>query len=198
MMETVIVLPVLLMLITGIVQFARIWQARLMVWYAAYNAARTALVYHPTAYGGGDGGVIHFMERDGVAWAAAVNTLAWVSATPDAADGFWMPTVGILPNSSGIAGQVRIVPEQSWERNGMVRVTVEFQYPTLFKVVDVSSVFQGTRPSAAERDAMGILNAPTITLTETCILPKPWTTLAFPKLDEAEQTLLATPAGMAL
>ncbi|MCL1887866.1 MAG: pilus assembly protein [Kiritimatiellaeota bacterium] len=193
-METVIVLPVLLMLITGIVQFARIWQARLMVWYAAYNAARAVLVYHPTDYKAGN----DFMAQEGVAWAAAVNTLAWVSATPDAADGFWMPTVGILPNSSGIAGQVRIVPEQSWERNGMVRVTVEFQYPTLFKVVDVSSVFQGTRPSAAERDAMGILNAPTITLTETCILPKPWTTLAFPKLDEAEQTLLATPAGMAL
>ena len=185
LMETVLVLPLLLMLITGVVQFARIWQAKVMTWYAAFNAARATLVYHPGDYGfpdaGGDGGLL-FMERDGVAWAAAVGTLSWMSHTPDNADDFWMPWAGPVPNSSGIAGQVRVVPEQCWEKNGAVRVTVEFQFPTIFKVADFSDVFAGAGPSAAVGAAWDTLRAPSITLTETCVLPKPWTTGTFPRM----------------
>jgi hypothetical protein len=44
MMEFVIALPLLLMLICGSIQFAHLWLARLMTNYAAYCAARAALV----------------------------------------------------------------------------------------------------------------------------------------------------------
>lgn len=44
MMEFVIALPLLLLLICACVQFAHIWLARLLTNYAAYSAARAALV----------------------------------------------------------------------------------------------------------------------------------------------------------
>ena len=44
MMEFVVAAPILLLLITACVQFAHLWLARLMTNYAAYSAARAALV----------------------------------------------------------------------------------------------------------------------------------------------------------
>ena len=192
LMETLLVLPLLLMLIMGVVQFARLWQARMMVWYAAYNAARATLVYHPGEYGvyDPDAGTLEFYEKDGVAWAAAAQTLAWVSATEDDPASFWMPSLGAIPNSSGVAGQVRIVPEKSWESNGMVRVTVEFKCPTMFKVFDVSSAFAGKTPKPVEDNAWNTLNAPTFTLTETCVLGKPWATGFFPRMHQDEREVV--------
>ena len=187
MMEAILVLPLLLMLTMGIVQFARLWQARLMTWYAAYNAARAALVYHPGEYREDD---TFFADR-GVAWMAAVQTLAWTSHTDDS-DSFDMPSFGRIPNSSDIMNQVRIVPDKSWERDGMVRVTVEFDFPTIFTVFDFADIIAPKNPEPLVEEAWGLLNAPTFKLTETCILPKPWTTATFPRLSDAEKGVLLT------
>ena len=50
LMEFVIVAPMLLLLIFGIIQFAYIFMAKQLTFYAAYSAARTALVYNIKDY----------------------------------------------------------------------------------------------------------------------------------------------------
>jgi hypothetical protein len=190
-METVICLPLILMLLTGIVQFARIWEARLFTRHAAYNAARAALVYNPADYGGSNGGKsFKFNSNSGPVWLAAVNTLAWKSHTSDA-NGRSLPGVGdgYFPNSGSIEQQVRIVPGACFESNGVVKVTVQFAFPLIFPIFDVNSV---RGDSMAPDDVGGLVFDPlldpwhTITLTESCILPKPWSTAWYPRLSGDE------------
>ena len=85
LMETVLVLPLLMTFMFAIVQFALVWYAQLMTHYAAYNAARAALVYHPSEYRETENGTVSskFREKSGVCWQAAVRTLASVSFSPD-------------------------------------------------------------------------------------------------------------------
>ena len=47
-----LLLPLLLCLVSGIIQFARIWEARFFTWLAAYNGARAAMVYNESEYFG--------------------------------------------------------------------------------------------------------------------------------------------------
>ena len=151
LMETVLVLPILTMLIFAIVQFSLVWYARIMTQYAAYNAARAALVYHPGEYRVTDKNVTEKFKTDkGPCWQAACRTLAWVSSSPDwqSGDGGskfsvpgWWPTGGgydAIPNSSHIENQVRIVDTaESIEMTNapVVKVTVEFDYPLHVPVI---------------------------------------------------------------
>lgn len=86
LMECLLALPLLVTLIFSIVQFSLIWYAQLMTHYAAYNAARAALVYHPAEYRVTEGGQVQerFRTDSGVCWSAAVRTLASVSFSPEA------------------------------------------------------------------------------------------------------------------
>ena len=138
LMEAVLCLPLLLCLVSGIIQFARLWEARFFTWLAAYNGARAALVYNERDYAGmvtvtnvvASGAKpkwyhvgkrlrkidIQVVEKEqfyrdkGIVWLAAVNTLAWMSETDDS-DALFFPTMGHVPHSSRIREQVEIVPE---------------------------------------------------------------------------------------
>lgn len=150
LMEAVLCLPLLLFLVTGIVQFARIWEARLLTRHAAYNAARAALVYNVEDYAtvNGSSGSIRFKRQDGPVWLAAVNTLVWKSATFSASEGrsadYLFPGFSDrpgqtspsyrVPNSAFVQDQVSIVPSLSGDSNGLVRVTVQFKFPLLFSL----------------------------------------------------------------
>ena len=207
LMEAVLCLPLLLFLVTGIVQFARLWEAKLLTKHAAYNAARAALVSNDADYGYRDPrGRIVFNTHGGAVWLAAVNTLAWKSATfstkGDGADygfpGFEGDSGFRADSSAFIRDQVRVVSSQSWESNGMVRVTVAFRFPLLFSVFALGSV-QGhedgdddlrplvhdtaldTRPRSSW-DA-GI---PHFRLVESCVMPKPWSTRFYPRVGANE------------
>lgn len=156
LMEAVLCLPLLLFLVTGIVQFSRIWEAKLLTRHAAYNAARAALVYNVADYGKTNRlGQIEFFARSGAAWAAAVNTLAWKSATFDSAGGahdFPFPGFGgdrnfrigssafVRTKGASDRGQVSIDPSASWESNGFVRVTVRFKLPLLFSLFSLGAM----------------------------------------------------------
>lgn len=203
LMESILVLPLLLMLITGIFQFSRFWQARLLTRYAAYNAARAALVYNPLHYripaddGGPNAG--QFKSNEGVCWLAAVTTLSWLSSTPDS-DNFWMPGYGSVPHSSQIRSQVRLVPSGCKENNGWVKVTVAFRFPTLFPVFNAKTVFpdDGTADGGAAgsiEQLTDVSKHPHFTFVESCLLPKPWTTERYPHIDLEEQQLIASHAG---
>lgn len=178
LMEAVVCLPLLLLLVSGIWQFARIWEARFFTWLAAYNAARATLVYNPRDYawrlstenkrkvGGGadDGEAVSsgdadkwiFYEERGVAWLAAVNTLAWISQTEGDEDTWYpFPRFKSIPYSTRIKEQVRVVSaldpgivlanalgerdlRYSAETNGAVRVCVEFKVPLILSIFDPS------------------------------------------------------------
>lgn len=194
LLESILVLPLLLMLITGIFQFARFWQARLLTRYAAYNAARAALVYNPVHYRTGAG---QFLADRGVCWLAAMTTLSWMSATTDD-NNFWMPGYGDVPHSSGIRSQVRVVPSGCKETDGWVKVTVLFQFPTLFAVFDATTM----HPPEGGGGHSGIIDPlsdpvkyPHFTFVESCQLPKPWSTGRYPHIGEAEQRLIASRIG---
>ena len=200
LMESILVLPLLLMLITGIYQFSRFWQARLLTRYAAFNAARAALVYNPEHYrlpaDGTGGNAGRFLEKEGVCWLAAVGTLAWMSTTPDG-DNYWLPGYGRIPHSSGIRNQVRIVPEGCKEDNGWVKVTVAFDYPTLFAVFDATKVNSSdSYATGADISKLTDLGTyPHFTFVESWLLPKPWTTERYPLLSPKEADVLRTNIG---
>lgn len=143
LMEAVLCLPLLLCLVSGIIQFARLWEARFFTWLAAYNGARAALVYNERDYAGMvtvtnvvapgakprwyhvgkrlrkiDIQVVEkeqFYRDKGIVWLAAVNTLAWMSETEDH-DSLFFPTMGHVPHSFRIKEQVEIVPERMTDR----------------------------------------------------------------------------------
>ena len=150
LMECVFVLPLLTLLIFAIVQFSLIWYAQIMTHYAAYNAARAALVYHPGEYReiGDKGQVIDtFKATSGACWEAACRTLAWVSMSPDGGGtgfgipGWWKQSDGYapIPSSSFIQNQVRVVTNLSASceitNAPVVKVTIEFDFPLHVPVI---------------------------------------------------------------
>lgn len=207
LMEAVLCLPLLLLLVTGIVQFARIWEARLMVQYAAYNAARAALVYNPADYGDASvPGQFFFYEHRGPVWQAAVNTLAWKSATENGSANLLFPGFAgknAVPNSTGIWGaegfeQISVHMGRSWESNGMVCVTINFQFPLLFSIFDPSLLTPSERGASGSGDEEGgkdplalVNDMKTFSLTESCVLPKPWSTDLYPRLSLEEGQAVA-------
>lgn len=169
LMEAVLCVPLLLALVSGIAQFARIWEARFFAWLASYNGARAALVYNEREYSetvavpvtNAVNGRVDLRERRrfyedrGVVWLAAAQTLAWTSQTDDSGS-MLFPTLGRAPNSSRIGDQVRIVAEApdgasggdercSAEENGFVRVTVEFAFPLFYSIFDPTALARRSR-----------------------------------------------------
>ena len=164
LMETVLVLPLLMTSMFAIVQFALVWYAQLMTHYAAYNAARAALVYHPSEYRETENGTVSskFLEKSGVCWQAAVRTLAPVSFSPDGGEskltvpGWWTATDGRVPYASYIEEQVRLhvapnagngdeSPEPCEEGDGYVKVCVDFDFPLVVPVMGkmIASFYHG-------------------------------------------------------
>ena len=66
LMECILVLPIQLLLVMGVVQFAQIWTARYVTSYAAYCAARATLSTNP-------------VNHQSAAEAAAKRVCAWVN-----------------------------------------------------------------------------------------------------------------------
>lgn len=205
LMECVLVLPLLTALIFAVVQFSLIWYAQIMTHYAAYNAARAALVYHPGEYrdSGGDGG---FLPKSGPCWRAACQTLSWVSSSPNRGkDLYQIPGCGEVPSSYMIEDQVRISTSSS-EGEGWVKVRVEFDFPLHVPVIgkmiafaahaeDAVSTWQttGWQPSAegsarihqvAEAHPLA---TDYITLHARSMLAKPWSTARFARVPQSER-----------
>lgn len=213
LMECVLVLPLLTLLIFSIVQFALIWYAQIMTHYAAYNAARAALVYHPGEYREVDEKkrvLPTFQKKSGVCWEAACRTLAWVSSSPDGGGtGFGIPGwYAQIPNSSHIERQVRVAQgeTESFEMTNapVVRVTIEFDCPLHVPVIGHMLAYfdkmEETSPStyeiwgwkpdtAGEAELKGrvhdAMKTDFITLRATAILPKLWKTTRFARKMEA-------------
>lgn len=139
LLECVLVLPLLLLLICAVMQFAQIWTARQMVVYAAYCATRATLSVHP-------------VEQKRVALQAARRVLAWVNiagkaehyGSPDAEPGEWhIPGWGGVPGSDSLDRRVSVKLDPlvflanlgGQSTGGVAKVTVSYRFPLVMPVV---------------------------------------------------------------
>lgn len=189
MMETVIVMPILLFLIFVIVQFAHIWTARQMVSYAAFCATRAITVVPPG-------------EQRAAALNAANMALSWMclaDGNEGPGAGVTVPGWGEILGARSVGNRVGIAFMQSGVSNNVpvAAVRVTFRFPLLISAMAVNRVLgtaASNAPTSMDDGEYGFyanLNRmagnpgeidgwPFVTLSETCVLPMPYSTARFP------------------
>ena len=187
LMETVLVMPVLLLLIFGILQFAHIWMARQMVAYAAFCAARAAMVVPPN-------------EQSRAAQNAAEIALSWINIASSVDNPVTIPGWGAV-NGSGYSdnGRSRVLA-LVWGKGTnvttpYVAAEVEFKFPLLIPGLAVNKIIANAVNAATvvlpTGDFYADLNRaagapstldgwPYVRLREFCVLPMPYSTAKFP------------------
>lgn len=208
LMEFVVVAPLVVLLVSMILQFAHIWTARQVAAYAAYCAARATIVVPES-------------EKDAAAKKAAELACAWISlaglpgSTGDRE--VKIPGWGTIPGSDSADKRVYVEVREGGEgKIPAAVVTVRFKFPLMLPLAgrmiswavnhdEGLSKFDyghhrltgGNNPGwAGEETVMdesgnavdrkdGIWGKdgrfPFITLTETCVLPMPYSTEYFPE-----------------
>ena len=198
--ETVLVMPLLLLLIFGIIQFAQIWMARQFVVYAAACAARAMTVVQPS-------------EQADAADKAAKLALSWLclaeTDSERAGDGVEVPGWGRIPGSGSIYRRGFKEPEKrninaevlfdgTDNENPFVGVRVGFRFPLLIPGMAINTIlgnfanrnqplaqgadFYGNLAQASRSPVVDEIDGwPYINFTETCILPMPYSPSNFPR-----------------
>jgi len=160
MLEFIVSFPIILMLILGAIQIAHVWLARVVVHYAAYCAARTAMVsmdneYLPAARN------------------AAEQVLSWVHVGQES--GRTVPGWGNIPGSGGVAADtlsVTITETPDWN----VRAEVQYRFNLITPIIGplmANAVSPQLNLIPTDTGDWGI-PFPQILLTETVYLPKPF------------------------
>lgn len=199
LMEFVLTMPILVTLVMLILQFAQVWVARQMVAYSAFCAARSMLSCNPVEW------VIKNSTENG-AYQAARRALSWVTIMgrsdtrhlrgweeesldfgvgdfSDVGDGstetfttiiygskathdVLVPGWGQVPESNSVDLRLELTPRIVQGR--YVSAEVKYKFPLLM-------------PVAAQLIATGECDGfPCIDLTETCVLPLPYSTAQLP------------------
>jgi len=200
--ETVLVMPLLLLLIFGILQFAQIWMARQMVVYAASCAARAMTVVHP-------------VEQADAADKAAKLALSWLclvettgesgeKALPGVAIAGW----GRIPGSGSVDRRVvvsvlsnsvtNVAFDGTDDKNPFVGATVSFRFPLLIPGMAINSIlgnfanrrsqslprsadFYGNLARASANPIVDSIDGwPYVDLRETAVLPMPYSPANYP------------------
>lgn len=202
LMETVLVMPLLLLLIFGILQFAQICMARQFVVYAATCAARAMTVVQPS-------------EQADAADRAAKLALSWLclaeTDSERAGVGVEVPGWGRIPGSGSIYRRGFREPEKRHinaevlfdgtdNENPFVGVRVGFRFPLLIPGMAINTIignfadrdrdqqlaqgadFYGNLASASSSPVVDEIDGwPNINFEETCILPMPYSPKNFPR-----------------
>ena len=168
MLETVILLPVILIIIVYLLQMIFVLLAKEVTYYAAYCGARAALVYNPADYADtnrvGSGG--------GVVGEAACTVLSWISQSVEGSEPLKIAASEgdyEVPRSENIRNQVSVkivegltLPygeeelkklniEKLEEAFPIVRVTVTFKCPLLIPLG--GRIFAGLANSPFQSEA---------------------------------------------
>ena len=182
--ETVLVMPLLLLLIFGVIQFALIWTAKQMTAYAAFCATRAIMVVKPA-------------EQQKAARDAAKVALSWVSlADEGSGQQVTIPGWGAILGSGTIDSRlpaVEIIRNGTDNSEPVAAVRVTFRFPLMIpgmavnklignsknaQIVTSSKFYDNLHHVAQNPDL--ISGWPYIELTETCVLPMPYSTEKFP------------------
>lgn len=180
LMETVLVMPLLLFLIFGILQFAQICMARQFVVYAATCAARAMTVVQPS-------------EQADAADKAAKLALSWLCLAEDDSErgnaGVEVPGWGIIPGSRSVGRRVTVrfpLDDEGDRYDGtkdkypFVAVSVGFRFPLLIPGMAINRILGNfanrDQPLANNPDGW-----PYVKFEETCILPMPYSPKNFPR-----------------
>ena len=161
LMEFVIVMPMLIVLLMLVLQFALVWIAREQTAYAAYCAARSSLSYNPA-------------EQQSAAQNAACLALSWVNGASAGGSSRQIPGWGNIPNSGGMGSWVRVRLGNS---QGRRVATVTYDYPLGVPIASllISAANAGNNSEIQMQGWFGTPayrnGYPYITLTETCVLP---------------------------
>ena len=181
MLEAVIVLPLFIFIVFFFVQSTFVWTAHQMTTYAAYCAARAAIVYNPSDYSG-DGGV---------AKRAACEVLGWVSFSHKGSSPVKIPTKTgeyQLPASDGIGEQVSVAIAEGTNDLPTVTVTVDFKYPLIVPLGGLLYVIDSKESGGFEagtEDGWHYLK-----VSESYTLPRPYSTKTFPVVPEEDRKVL--------
>ena len=191
LVETVLVMPLLLLLIFGVIQFALIWTAKQMTAYAAFCATRAIMVVPPG-------------EQQQAARDAAKVALSWMAlADEGAGKRVAIPGWGAIPGSGTIDQRfqrddgdvaVKILENGTDDAKQVAAVRLTFRYPLLIPGMAVNKIVGNSKNATVlhgKADFYGDLNKvaaqpdrisgwPYIELTETCVLPMPYSTAEFP------------------
>ena len=161
LMEFVIVMPMLIVLLMLVLQFALVWIAREQTAYAAYCAARSSLSYNP-------------VEQQSAAENAAYLALSWVNGASAGGGSSQIPGWGNIPNSGGMRNWVRV---RLGNRQGRRVATVTYDYPLGVPIASllISAANAGNNSEIRMQGWIGTPayknGYPYMTLTETCVLP---------------------------
>ena len=196
MMETVIVMPIMLLLIFGIIQFAHIWIARQMVAYAAFCATRAIMVVPPDS-NDGEG---EEREQTNAAEKAAEMALSWINFAGSDGNPVMIPGWGAVGGSETSSSEkrikVQIVSKGSETDKPVAAVQVTFKFPLMIPAMAVNKIIasaaSGLMSSGASGDFYADLDAaagspdtidgwPCLKMKEVCVLPMPYSTANFPK-----------------
>jgi len=177
MLEFVLVFPIVLTLILACMQFAHIFVAKQLVHYAAFCAARAALVCHQD-------------ERQPAGKRAAEQVCAWIVTGRTAGEqDKQIPGWGVIPGSGGVARKtsVRFKDVGRWN----VQATVTFDFALIFPLVGPmigwcmdpwargqEYVEQKPVDDTGNIGDADMLRYPHMRFTETVVLPKPYVTVS--------------------
>ena len=221
LLETVLVMPLLMMLIFGVIQFALIWTAKQMTAYAAFCATRAIMVVPDKDGENGN-------EKEYAAKCAAKVALSWFALADDPNEygrRVQIPGWGAVFGSGSLDarllradGNNGVEVRKNGENQPVAAVRVSFRFPLMIPGMAVNKVignlsdrnkeaktiqeqervenyvsndiyddlyfaagrgrFNNPKFERGGRDSIN--GWPYITLTETCVLPMPYSTAKFP------------------
>ncbi len=133
--ETVLVLPLLLLLIFGVIQFALIWTAKQMTAYAAFCATRAIMVV-PSG------------EQQKAAQDAAEVALSWMCMAEkdnQASNRVSIPGWGRIPGSASSRDRIAVEVVANGIDSPVAAVEGRFKYPLLIPGMAVNRIIANRR-----------------------------------------------------
>lgn len=175
MLEFVLAFPLVLTLMLGCMQFAHIWMGKQVVLYAAFCAARAALVCEKGEY------------RE-AGQQAAEQVCAWVVNGQTAGEPEKrIPGWGAIPGSGAVGRKTKVQIEDVGQWN--VQATVEHDFALIFPIAGpmiawLTNPWESNREYLEQRaDQTGnigdqdLIRYPHLRFKETVCLPKPYVTV---------------------
>lgn len=167
LMETVLVMPLLLSVVMGALQFAHIHIAKQIVGYAAFSAARAVL----SAKESGE-------QR--AAEEAARRILSWLILPPNGEiNGVLMPDYAGVDMKSHLI-KVDVKTQADWIKTVEIQFAFPLDFPVAAQIIRWGMnipAYDFTRNAASSQGidlSLAGNNGPHLVLTERCALPKPY------------------------